>query len=210
MLDVRDFFAGCSGLWKTERIYHYPLTGEVERSYTEFNVESLTSAEKHQISSAFIPREFFKEESATDLADGFAISFETLSETGEALSMRLKALFVPDNLLTYPERLPQDAAAPGAPLAAEIPATEEVIKGFYLRDEGYSESGAITGRFTYLPSRQTLEMTTYYSQSVAVDQMRLMSPQLRLRTIVTYQRPAPGVVPAVISLVGFGMERRED
>lgn len=210
MLGIEDFFAACSGLWKTERIYHYPLEGEVERSYTEFKVQSLTSAEKHQISSAFIPSEFFREASSSDRSYGFAISFETLSETGEEVAMRLKALFIPDDFLTDPERLPQDATAPGSPLAAELPHTEEVIKGFYLRDEGYSESGAITGRFTYLPSRQTLEMTTYYSQSVAVDQMRLMSPQLRLRTIVTYQRPAPGVVPSVINLVGFGMERRED
>jgi hypothetical protein len=210
MLGIEDFFAACSGLWKTERIYHYPLEGEVERSYTEFKVQLLTSVEKHQISSAFIPSEFFKEANNSDRAYGFAISFETLSETGEEVAMRLKALFIPDDFLTYPERLPQDAAAPGSPLAAELPSTEEVIKGFYLRDEGYSESGAITGRFTYLPSRQTLEMTTYYSKSVAVDQMRLMSPQLRLRTIVTYQRPEPGVVPSVINLVGFGMERRED
>jgi CpeS-like protein len=210
MLGIEDFFAACSGLWKTERIYHYPLEGEVERSYTEFKVQLLTSVEKHQISSAFIPPEFFKEASNSDRAYGFAISFETLSEKGEEVAMRLKALFIPDDFLTYPERLPQDAAAPGSPLAAELPSTEEVIKGFYLRDEGYSETGAITGRFTYLPSRQTLEMTTYYSQSVAVDQMRLMSPRLRLRTIVTYQRPAAGVIPSVINLVGFGMERRED
>jgi hypothetical protein len=210
MLGIEDFFAACSGLWKTERIYHYPLEGEVERSYTEFKVQLLTSVEKHQISSAFIPSEFFKEASSRDRAYGFAISFETLSEKGEEVAMRLKALFIPDDFLTYPENLPQDAAAPGSPLAAELPSTEEVIKGFYLRDEGYSETGAITGRFTYLPSRQTLEMTTYYSQSVAVDQMRLMSPRLRLRTIVTYQRPAAGVIPSVINLVGFGLERRED
>lgn len=210
MLGIEDFFASCSGLWKTERIYHYPLAGEVERSYTEFKAQSLTSIEKHQISSAFIPVEFFREAGNIDQAYGFAISFETLSETGEKVAMRLKALFIPDNFLTYPERLPRDAAAPGSPLAAALPSTEEVIKGFYLRDEGYSETGAITGRFTYLPSRQTLEMTTYYSQSVAVDQMRLMSPGLRLRTIVTYQRPAAGMIPSVISLVGFGLERRED
>lgn len=210
MLGIEDFFAACSGLWKTERTYHYPLEGKVERSYTELKVQLLTSAEKHQISSAFIPPEFFRETSQSDQSYGFAIAFETLSETGEEVAMRLKALFIPDDFLTYPERLPQDTAAPGAPLAAELPTTKEVIKGFYLRDEGYSESGAITGRFTYLPSRQTLEMTTYYSQSVAVDQMRLMSPRLRLRTIVTYQRPTPGAVPSVINLVGFGMERRED
>ncbi len=210
MLGIKDFFAACSGLWKTDRTYHYPLKKEVERSYTEFNVQPLTAAEKNQISSAFIPSEFFKAASTSDQAYGFGISFETLSETGEEVAMRLKALFIPDDFLTDLKHLPPDAAAPGVPLAAELPATEEIIKGFYLRDEGYSESGAITGRFTYLPSRQTLEMTTYYSRSVAVDQMRLMSPQLRLRTIVTYQRPEPGVVPSVINLVGFGMERRED
>jgi CpeS-like protein len=210
MLCIEDFFAACSGLWKTERVYHYPLKGEVERSYTEFNVQSLTSPEKHQISSAFIPQEFFTEESSIEQTYGFAISFDTLSETGETVAMRLKALFIPDTYLTYPEKLPQDHNAPGKPIAAALPDTAEMLQGFYLRDEGYSESGAITGRFTYLPSRQALEMTTYYSRSVAVDQIRLMSPRLRLRTIVTYQRPAAGVVPSIISLVGFGMERRED
>ncbi len=210
MLSIEDFFAACSGLWKTERVYHYPLKEEIERSYTEFQVESLTANEKHLISAAFIPPEFFKASHPVDRTYGFGISFETLSETGEEVSMRLKALFVPDNFLVNPEKLPVDPTAPGIPLAAVLPDTAELIKGFYLRDEGYSESGAITGRFTYLPSRQTLEMTTYYSRSVAVDQMRLMSPQLRLRTIVTYQRPAPGVVPTTINLVGFGMERRED
>jgi hypothetical protein len=210
MLCIEDFFGACSGLWKTERVYHYPLTGEVERSYTEFQVEPLTAAEKHLIVAALIPPEFFKASSPSDRTYGFGISFETLSETGEEVSMRLKALFVPDHFLVDPTQLPADPAAPGLPLAAALPDTAELIKGCYLRDEGYSESGAITGRFTYLPSRQTLEMTTYYSRSVAVDQMRLLSPQLRLRTIVTYQRPAPGVVPSTINLVGFGMERRED
>jgi CpeS-like protein len=208
MLSIEDFFAVCAGRWQTDRIYHYPLQGEVERSYTEFNAESLTFAEKHQISSSFIPREFFKSDQGIDSSYGFAISFETKSETGEEVSMRLKALFVTDEVLTYPEQLPRDPAAPATPATANLPDTLESIQGFYLRDEGYSESGAITGRFTYLPSRQSLEMTTYYSRSVAVDQIRVISPQLRLRTIVTYQRPAPGKVPTVIDLVGFGLERR--
>jgi hypothetical protein len=85
----------------------------------------------------------------------------------------------------------------------------EVLQGFYLRDQGYSETGAIAGRFTYQPTRQTLEMTTYYRRSVAVDQMRFVAPDLRLRTIVTYQRPEPGQTPTVIDLVGFGVERRQ-
>ena len=55
MLEIQDFFAACVGTWKTERTYHYPLHNEVERSYTEFNVGTLASVEKHQISLAFLP-----------------------------------------------------------------------------------------------------------------------------------------------------------
>jgi CpeS-like protein len=60
MLSTEDFFAICVGRWQTDRIYHYHLHKEVERSYTEFNAKSLTFVEKHQISSSFIPREFFR------------------------------------------------------------------------------------------------------------------------------------------------------
>jgi CpeS-like protein len=208
MLSIKDFFAVCAGRWQTDRTYHYSHRSEVEHSYTEFNAESLTSPEKHQISSAFIPPEFFKGEDTIEHSYGFGISFDTKSETGEEVSMRLKALFIPDALINHPEQLSQDPAAPGTPLAALMSADREVIKGFYLRDEGYSESGAITGRFTYLPIRQTLEMTTYYSRSVAVDQIRLLSSDVRLRTIVTYQRPPAGKVPTEIILVGFGLEQR--
>jgi hypothetical protein len=209
MLSIKDFFTVCAGRWQTDRIYHYPREGEVERSYTEFNAESLTLPEKHQISSAFIPGEFFKGKDTLDRSYGFGISFDTRSETGEEVSMRLSALFIPDLELNYPEKLPKDPNAPAMPLAAIMPGNYEVINGFYLRDRGYSESDAITGRFTYLPSRQTLEMTTYYSRSVAVDQIRLLSDDLRMRTIVTYQRPGAGEVPNEITLVGFGLERRE-
>jgi hypothetical protein len=209
MLSIKDFFTVCAGRWQTDRIYHYPRRGEVERSYTEFNAESLTLPEKHQISSSFIPVEFFKGEDTMENSYGFGVSFETKSETGEEVSMRLTALFIPDDVINYPDRLPKDPLAPATPLAAIVADHSEVINGFYLRDQGYSESGAITGRFTYLPSRETLEMTTYYSQSVAVDQIRLLSSDVRLRTIVTYQRPGAGEVPTEITLVGFGLERRE-
>ena len=120
--------------------------------------------------------------------------------------MSLKALFVPD---AYVISAKSDPNAPAFPVAADVPAAEEVIQGFYLRDEGYSEAGAVSGRFTYLPSRQTLEMTTYYKRSVAVDQMRIVAPDLRIRTIITYQRPQPGEVPTVIDLIGFGVEHRQ-
>jgi CpeS-like protein len=208
MLEIQDFFSACVGTWKTERTYHYPLLAEVERSYTEFNVAALASAEKHQISSAFLPVGSISDTNAIDRFPGFSIGFDTVSEKGDRVSMQLKALFVPEQAIVAPHLLATDPLAPAPPLTAEILDSTEVIRGLYLRDEGYSERGAITGRFTYLPSRQTLELVTYYSRSVAVDQLRLISPTSRLRTIVTYQRPQPGEVPTVINLVGFGLEQK--
>ncbi len=208
MLEIQDFFAACVGTWKTERTYHYPLQNEVERSYTEFNVAALKSAEKHQISSAFLPAGCISDRLEIDRSPGFSIDFDTVSEKGERVSMQLQALFVSEHIISTPHLIPIDPLAPAIPLAADIIDSSEVVRGLYVRDEGYSETGAITGRFTYLPSRQSLEMMTYYSRSVAVDQIRLISPDLRLRTIVTYQRPQPGEVPSVINLVGFGLERK--
>jgi hypothetical protein len=52
-------------------------------------------------------------------------------------------------------------------------------------------------------------MITFYRRSIAVDQMRFVSPDLRLRTIITYQKPPAGEGPEVITLVGFGVEKRQ-
>ncbi|MBW4473794.1 MAG: phycobiliprotein lyase [Stenomitos rutilans HA7619-LM2] len=214
MLTIQDFFTTCTGLWTTERTYHSTLRSDVERSYTEFRVALLTADEKQQTlrsqPSATIQAlslDAAKLADDTTLCPGFAIAFETRSETGEQVSMSLKALFVPDHDTTTP----QPVELPPPPLAAQVldEPIGDLIQGFYLRDKGYSETGAIAGRFTYQPTRQTLEMTTYYRQSVAVDQMRLLAPDLRLRTIVTYQRPEANEPPTVIDLVGFGVERKQ-
>ncbi|MBE9009740.1 phycobiliprotein lyase [Pseudanabaenaceae cyanobacterium LEGE 13415] len=199
MLDFQEFFNACSGLWKTERIYHYMQNGEIERSYTEFQVNPLTDDEKDKL---LMPNENLKIDRSTNLIfPGFSIAFDTVSETGDRVSMSLKALFVPDSAVTY-------SSAPKLPMPVAAEVTEDAIQGFYLRDEGYSEGGAIAGRFTYQPTRQTLEMTTHYKRSVAVDQMRFISPDTRLRTIVTYQRPEADQVPTVTTLIGFGVERK--
>lgn len=208
MLNFSDFFTACTGIWKTERIYHSMLQGEIERSYTQYQVTPLADAEKQQMLSASldglkIDTNLLQSEEA--ICPGFAIAFDTVSETGAQVSMSLKALFIPDAYATDKTASP----LPPLPSAAQISPTEEVIQGFYLRDEGYSEAGAIKSRFTYLPSRETLEMTTYYRGSVAVDQMRMVAPNLRLRTIITYQRPETNTMPTIIDLVGFGVERRQ-
>lgn len=212
MLTFQEFFTVCAGSWKIERTYHSILTGEIERSYTEYQVEPLSNAEKQQILLICQPSEStggiaVHETQDGSLFPGFAISFNTVSEKGEQVSMSLRALFVPDEYVSATRAI----EIPPLPIVAQVVTEppEETIQGFYLRDEGYSESGSIAGRFTYQPTRQTLEMTTYYKRSVAVDQMRIVAPDLRLRTIVTYERPETGAPPTVIDLVGFGVERKQ-
>jgi hypothetical protein len=209
MLNIQDFFTACTGVWTTERTYHYVLEGHVERSFTEFRVTAIAAAQKQQILSISalngIKVDLAQIDNPEAALPGFAIAFDTRSETGATVSMSLQALFIPD---TYVVSDAPRIEIP--PLAAQVDPSAETIKGFYLRDEGYSEAGAIAGRFTYQPTRQTLEMTTYYRRSVAVDQMRLVTPDLRMRTIVTYQRPASiEEPPSIIDLVGFGVERKQ-
>lgn len=208
MLNFGEFFHSCTGLWKTERIYHSLQPGEIERSYTEFSVELITQAQKQEILQQSVLSNFgtdtTKLNEQQDAFPGFAIAFDTQSEKGETVSMSLQALFVPD---AYIPKQANIEVLP-SPVTAQIDNTE-TIQGFYLRNKGYSEAGAIAGRFSYQPVRQTLEMTTYYQRSVAVDQMRLIAPDVRLRTIVTYVRPQPGEIPSTIDLIGFGVERRQ-
>lgn len=216
MLNFQDFFAACTGLWITERTYHSVLDNDVERSHTEFRVSTLTQTDKERILGGYVT----PQSDSTDLqidprvlaagnqtCPGFAIAFDTVSERGEQVSMSLSALFVPDAQVLS-SRL--DLGTLPIPVAAQVdgPPAGDIVQGYYLRDEGYSEAGAIAGRFTYQPTRRILEMTTFYKRSVAVDQMRLIAPDVRLRTIVTYQRPADATPPTVITLVGFGVERR--
>lgn len=205
MLSFQDFFAACAGHWIAERTYHYILENKIERSYTDFQVVSLEDAIKQPLLTGVLEAATLEE--VLSACPGFAISFDTVSETGDLLGMSLKALFVPETYL--PAALQREELP--VPIAARLPVDPngEVIRGAYLRDEGYSEAGMIAGRFTYQPSRHTLEMTTFYRRSVAVDQMRLIAPDTRLRTIVTYQRPEIPALPEVITLIGFGVERKQ-
>ncbi|MGB3615103.1 MAG: phycobiliprotein lyase [Elainellaceae cyanobacterium] len=224
MLDFEQFFSECAGFWATERTYHSIQDADVERSHTTFQVDKLTSVDKQKMISGLAAMEIpshgisfspkllasivILNSGPADLpCPGFSIAFDTKSERGETVSMALNALFIPD---TYFSTASGESVVP-LPLAAEVDPSDGLIQGVYLRDRGYYESSAIAGWFTYQPTRQTLEMTTHYSRSVAVDQMRFITPTLRLRTIVTYQRPeADDQAPSVISLVGFGVEHKSE
>ena len=212
MLEFKQFFRACSGFWQIERTYHDLLSGGIERSYTEYQVDPLAEVQKQEMLSFSPLNTYLKVGSDIQVSEptsrdfpGFSIAFDTTSEKGEQVSMNLKALFVPYDYVQNHDLFTNKEIPP---VAAQLPITEEVVQGFYLRDEGYSESGAIQSSFTYLPSRQTLEMLTFYRRSIAIDQMRLVSDNLRLRTIITYQKPEPGEIPSVITLVGFGVEKR--
>jgi CpeS-like protein len=203
MMTFQDFFQACEGTWSTDRTYHYYDQGEVERSHTDFSASQITTLSKSNLLASVMPS------GVTELAvtgsPGFAIRFDTESESGEKVGMSLQALFVPERFVTSDDAVQKIQN----PIAAQVSEQEELVRGFYLRNEGYTEKGAIAGRFTYLPTRQTLEMTTVYSRSVAVDQMRFVDLNTRLRTIVTYRRPEENVMPTEIVLVGFGLERRQ-
>jgi hypothetical protein len=203
MMTFQDFFQACDGTWSTDRTYHYYDQGEIERSHTDFTAKTLDHSIKSNLLAVVMPSGVTPD-AVTD-SPGFAIQFDTVSESGATVGMSLQALFVPERFVTSDDTI-QNVPAP---MAAQVSDPGELVRGFYLRNEGYSEKGAIAGRFTYLPTRQTLEMTTVYSRSVAVDQMRFIDHNTRLRTIVTYRRPENNTVPTEISLVGFGLERRQ-
>ncbi len=203
MMTFQEFFQACDGTWSTDRTYHYYDQGEIERSHTDFTAKTLSHSIKSNLLASVMPSGVTPD-AVTD-SPGFAIQFDTVSELGSTVGMSLQALFVPERFVTSDDTIQTILA----PMAAQVSDPSELVRGFYLRNEGYSEKGAIAGRFTYLPTRQTLEMTTVYSQSVAVDQMRFIDHNTRLRTIVTYRRPENNTVPTEISLVGFGLERRQ-
>ncbi len=202
-MTFQDFFQACDGTWSTERTYHYYDQGEIERSHTDFTAKTLDHTIKSKLLTTVMPSGLTDD--AVTESPGFSIHFDTLSESGATVSMSLQALFVPERFVTSDDTIQNIPD----PMAAQVSDQDELVRGFYLRNEGYSEKGAIAGRFTYLPTRQTLEMTTVYSRSVAVDQMRFIDPNTRLRTIVTYRRPEDNTIPTEISLVGFGLEHRQ-
>jgi hypothetical protein len=62
--------------------------------------------------------------------------------------------------------------------------------------------------FRFDPGSLQLVMTTTYTRVVAVDTITLLNPRLRLRQILTYQRPPQGQPLQELLLVGFGVEQK--
>ncbi|ABC99947.1 chorismate-binding protein [Synechococcus sp. 63AY4M2] len=173
------FFNCCIGAWHTERTYHYLDRGEVERSRTDFTIRTLTPELKEKVlADNNYPNH------GVDGFLGFHLAFETVSEKGEEAGQELNMLFVPRR---------------------EGP---RGLEGDYLRDRAYEEDRPIVASFRFDPGSLQLVMTTTYTRVVAVDTITLLNPRLRLRQILTYQRPPHGQPLEELLLVGFGVEQK--
>ena len=176
-----NFFECCAGTWIAERTYHYLKHDEVERSHTEFTIVPLSAADKTKVlaDNQYVPP------ADLDGAPGFHLDFETISEAGEEVAQSLNFLFV------------SRQSDPG------------LTTGDYLRDRAYEEARPIVSQFRYHSNDRELVMTTNYTRVVSVDSITLINPQLRIRKIVTYERPREGEPLDRVVLVGFGVERKQ-
>jgi CpeS-like protein len=175
-----QFFQHCVGSWQTERTYHYLTTEEVERSRTEFMVQPLTDESKAKV----LRDNQYGSIEDLSVIPGFNLGFYTISEKGEEVRQNLNLLFVITG------------------------AGNGCLEGDYLRDRAYEEDRPIISAFRFDPVTRELLMTTNYTHTVSVDSITLVNPDLRIRKIINYQRPAAGEPLKTVRLVGFGVEKK--
>jgi len=178
--NFQQFFADCVGTWISDRTYHYLTQQEVERSHTEFVVQSIERDRKAQV----LVDNQYSEQPDLDSLPGYHLEFATVSEKGDRVNQALNMLFVPHQ---------EDGA---------------LIVGDYLRDRAYEESCPIVSHFQFNSENRELLMTTTYIQVVSVDSITLVTPTLRIRKILNYRRPAGDQPLQEVLLVGFGLEQK--
>ncbi len=178
LADITYFFDCCVGHWSIDRTYHYLTHQEIERSHTDFRVDAITPALRRQV----LADNSYGDVANIDQLPGFQLAFRTVSEKGEEVSQELRALFVPRQ---------QEGT---------------VLTGDYLRDRAYEEDRPLVSTFRY--SNRELLMTTPYTRVVSVDSILLVNPNMRIRRILNYQRPAEGEALDTLVLVGFGVEQK--
>jgi hypothetical protein len=178
--NLTDFFNCCVGNWQIERTYHYLPQQEVERSHTQFQVQLLNNEQKYQV----LQDNHYNPLPSVENLSGFALAFQTTSERGEKVSQELRALFVPKQV------------------------RGQVVEGDYLRDRAYEEARPLVSHFCFNSQTQELLMTTPYTRVISVDSITLINPNLRIRKIINYQRPAEGDSLETVLLVGFGVEQK--
>lgn len=176
----QDFFDCCVGNWVTERTYHYLTHELVERSHTEFVIHPLSPVLKQKV---ITDNEYPMLGDLTHYP-GYHLSFETVSETGEKAAHDLNMLFVYEQ-------------------------SGDLLIGDYLRDRAYEEAKPMIAKFQFNPVLRELRMETTYTRVVAVDTITMVNPNLRIRKIINYHRPAKGQPLVDVALVGFGVEQKQ-
>lgn len=178
------FFDACVGSWDSERTYHYLSRSSVERSHTNFGVSPLTAAQKQKV----LKDNHYSSNSAQIAAcPGFHLVFHTVSEKGDVVDQSVNLAFVP----------------------SDQPAEHDyLLEGDYLRDRAYEEDRPIISHFRFDSRNRELLMTTRYTQIVSVDSITLVNPNMRIRRIFNYMKPADGEPLSDLALVGFGVEQK--
>lgn len=174
------------GAWNSQRTYHYLSPNDPqsrEESQTTFDVERLSPP---QVSAVLLANGAVPGDAAS--AQGFRVSFLTRMASQEALVRAgTNVAFMPEDV------------------------EEGTVRGAYYRDVGYEEGGPVKARFVFDEGINQLQMTTWYSKVVSVDEIRLVDDRLRLRRIVNYRRPEREDMPLTDAmLVGYGVEVKGD
>ena len=175
-----QFFANCVGNWQSDRTYHYLTHKEIERSQTTFEVRPLNSAQKAKV---LVDNDYEPLDNLGSLP-GFNLGFYTISETGSEKKQNLNLMFVPKS------------------------EQNQLLEGDYLRDRAYEEDRPIVAHFTFNSHTRELLMTTNYTRVVSVDSITLTNPDLRIRRILNYAKPASGEPLKNVLLAGFGVEQK--
>lgn len=182
----KDFFSLMPGSWNSERTYHYITPGQQqtrEESQTTFDVERITP---EQIEAVLASNKSFGGSSSE--AEGFRVSFLTrMASQDELVRSGTNLAFIPES------------------------GSATTVEGSYYRDLGYEDSGPVKSRFVFNAEQKQLQMTTFYTKVVSVDEIRLINDGLRLRRIINYRRPKNDSDPLVDPmLVGYGVECKGD
>ena len=178
-----QFFDNCVGSWDSERTYHYLSETAIERSHTEFNVQSLTPEGKVKV----LTDNAFEVSDRMETCPGFHLSFHTISEAGVTKDQSLNLAFVPNDATLN---------------------SDTILEGAYLRDKAYEEERPIISDFRFDARTRELLMTTRYTRIISVDSITLINPQMRIRRIFNYIRPPEGKPLDKLALVGFGVEQK--
>lgn len=162
----RDFFSAMNGSWNSERTYHYVRDRSRESSQTTFDVTRLDRPsveavlESNNESAVFSPQE-------QAYSEGFNVSFLTrMQYEKELVRASTNLAFVP--------RTVSEAG---------------VVEGDYYRDMGYEENAPVVATFLFDSRKKELNMTTFYTRVVSVDQITLVNASVRIRKIINYRRP---------------------